>query len=174
MRIVRCAALAAALASPAWAQTTTAPRPADVATIDGIIAALYESISGPAGADRQWDRFRSLMAPGARLIPTGVRPDSTSIMRVWSAEEYITRNDSALKAGGFFENEISRKTDRYGNIVQLFSTYESRRNANDPQPFARGINSIQLHFDGKRWWIVTIFWQGENRMHPIPAEYLRR
>jgi hypothetical protein len=168
-------AFAFTLAARTAAQPPTpAVQPGDVATIDGIITALYESISGPAGAARQWDRFRSLMAPGARLVPTGVRPDSTTVRRVWSAEEYITLNDSALKARGFFEKEIARKTDRYGNIVQMFSTYESRRNADDPQPFARGINSIQLHFDGKRWWVVTIFWEGESRLHPIPAEYLPR
>lgn len=168
-------AMVLALATPLAAQSPSpAPRPADVATIDGIITALYASISGGAGVERQWDRFRSLMAPGARLIPTGMRRDSTSVMRVQTPEEYITRNDSALKAGGFFETEIARKMDRYGNIVQLFSTYESRRTERDPAPFARGINSIQLHNDGKRWWIVSIFWEGESAMHPLPAEYLPR
>jgi hypothetical protein len=164
------------MATPAAAQTPAAapapaPRPADVASIDGIISALYQSISGAAGVDRQWDRFRSLMAPGARLIPTGTRRDSTSTMRVLTPEEYITQNDAGLKRG-FFEVEIARKTDRFGNIVQLFSTYESRRAESDAQPFSRGINSIQLHFDGKRWWILSIFWEGESAIHPLPAEYL--
>ena len=159
------------LATPVAAQTTPpAPLPADVESIDGIINALYASISGGAGVDRQWDRFRSLMAPGARLIPTGVRRDSTTTFRVMTPEEYITANDAGLKRG-FFEKEIARKVDRYGNIVQLFSTYESRR-VETETPFARGINSIQLHFDSKRWWIVSIFWEGESPMHPLPAQYL--
>jgi hypothetical protein len=92
-------------------------------------------------------------------------------MSVNTPDEYITRNDAGLKRG-FFEKEIARKTDRFGNIVQIFSTYESRRAAEDAQPFARGINSIQLRNDGKRWWIVTVFWEGESTVHPIPAEYL--
>jgi hypothetical protein len=173
MRPVFRAALILALAQPAFAQATPAPapRPADVESIDGIISALYQSISGAAGVDRQWDRFRSLMAPGARLIPTGRRPDSTWTMRTMSPEEYITANDAGLKRG-FFEKEIARKMDRFGNIVQLFSTYESRRADTDAQPFARGINSIQLHFDGKRWWIVSIFWEAESALHQLPAEYL--
>jgi hypothetical protein len=62
--------------------------------------------------------------------------------------------------------------DRFGNIVQLFSTYESRRAESDAQPFARGINSIQLHFDGKRWWILSIFCEAESATHPLPAQYL--
>lgn len=168
-------ALVLALATPMAAQTTPpappAPRPADVESIDGIISALYQSISGAAGVERQWDRFRSLMSPGARLIPTGRRPDSTWTMRTLTPEEYLTQNDAALKRG-FFEKEIARKVDRFGNIVQLFSTYESRRAETDPQPFARGINSIQLHFDGKRWWIVSIFWEAESPVHPLPAQYL--
>jgi hypothetical protein len=173
MRSIFRAALVLALAQPALAQTAPAPapRPADVESIDGIISALYQSISGAAGVERQWDRFRSLMAPGARLIPTGRRPDSTWAMNVMTPEDYITRNDAGLKRG-FFEVEIARKMDRFGNIVQIFSTYESRRAASDPQPFARGINSIQLHFDGKRWWIVSIFWEGESAVHPLPPEYL--
>lgn len=165
-------ALAAApLAAQSTPPATPAPKAEDVASIDGIISALYASISGAAGVDRQWDRFRSLMAPGARLIPTGRRPDSTWVMRVLSPEEYITQNDAGLKRG-FFEKEIARKMDRYGNVVQVFSTYESRRAESDATPFARGINSIQLHFDGKRWSVVTIFWEGESPAHPLPAEYL--
>jgi len=171
MRAVSRAVLVLALAQPAVAQTLPAPaRPADVESIDGIISALYQCISGGAGVDRQWDRFRSLMAPGARLIPTNRRPDSSWALRTMTPEEYLTANDAGLKRG-FFEKEIARKMDRFGNIVQLFSTYESRRVESDP-PFARGINSIQLHFDGKRWWIVSIFWEAESPLHPLPPEYL--
>jgi hypothetical protein len=168
------AALLFALARPAFAQSgPPAAIPADVESIDAIISALYASISGPAGAERQWDRFRSLMSPGARLIPSGVKRDSTTTIRVMTAEEYISANDAGLRRG-FFEKEIARKMDRYGNIAQLFSTYESRRAETDAQPFARGINSIQLHFDGKRWRILTIFWEGESPLHPLPDEYLPR
>lgn len=77
-----------------------------------------------------------------------------------------------LEKDGFFEKEISRKTDQYGSVVQIFSTYESRRTIKDEKPFMRGINSIQLWFDGKRWWILTIFWQGETPDNPIPDKYL--
>lgn len=171
MRRLVATALTLLLAAPISAQTPAPPpQVADVESIDGIVNALYQSISGPAGADRQWERFRSLMAPGARLIPTGRRPDSTWLLRVLSPDEYIGANDAGLKRG-FFEKEIARKVDRFGNIVQLFSTYESRRTESEA-PIARGINSIQLHFDGKRWWIVSIFWEAESPVHPLPPEYL--
>jgi hypothetical protein len=88
-------------------------------------------------------------------------------------EQYITQVGPRLESGGFFEREIARRVERYGGVVHVFSTYESRRALSDPVPFARGINSIQLWFDGRRWWIVTIYWEGERPGNPIPPAYLR-
>lgn len=153
--------------------TTPAADPKDVATMDSIVASVYDVISGPAGQKRNWDRFRSLFAPGARLIPTGRRQTGEVGSRVLTPEEYITRSSPLLEQNGFFEREVSRRMERFGNIAHIFSTYESRHKADDEKPFARGINSIQLMNDGKRWWIVTIFWQAEDDKNPLPAEYLR-
>jgi hypothetical protein len=146
--------------------------PKDVGTADAIISTLYNTISGPAGELRNWDRFRTLFLPEARLVATGKRPDGMMGKRNMSVEDYIKLSGPFLEKEGFFENEISRKTDRYGSVVQLFSTYESRKTLKDEKPFMRGINSIQLWFDGKRWWILTVFWQGESEDNPIPADYL--
>lgn len=162
-------------ATPSAASTpraTPAARPADVASIDAILGALYDVISGPAGQKRDWDRMRSLFAPGGRLIPTGRRPDGTFNMRMWDVEQYITTAGAQLETNGFFEREIARRTERYGNVVHAFSTYESRRALADATPFARGINSIQLWNDGQRWWVVTVFWEGERPDNQIPAQYL--
>lgn len=145
--------------------------PADVASIDAIVAALYDVISGPAGEKRDWDRFRSLFLPGARLIPTGLSPEGAGRHRLLSPDDYA-RNATGLERDGFFEREIGRRLDRFGNIAHVFSAYDSRRTAEDAEPFARGINSIQLWNDGTRWYVVTIFWQAESDATPIPAEYL--
>jgi hypothetical protein len=147
--------------------------PKDVATMDAIVAALYDVISGPAGQKRNWDRFRSLFAPGARLIPTGRRPTGEVVSRVRTPEEYITGSSPLLEQNGFFERQVSLRVERFGNIAHIFSTYESRHKVEDEKPFARGINSIQLMNDGKRWWIVTVFWLAEDDKNPLPAEYLR-
>jgi hypothetical protein len=141
--------------------------------MEAIVAAVYDVISGPAGQKRNWDRFRSLFIPGARLIPTGRRPTGEVGSRVVTPEDYIERSNPLLEKNGFFEREISRRVEKFGNIAHVFSTYESRHTAQDEKPFARGINSIQLMNDGKRWWIVTIFWQGEDDKNPLPAEYLK-
>jgi hypothetical protein len=157
----------------ATAVATPPANPADVESVDAIMRALYDVISGPAGQRRNWDRMRSLFVPGARLIPTGRRPDGTRSIQIWSVDQYISTVGPRLEENGFFERELARRTERYGNVVQAFSTYDSKRTASDPQPFARGINSIQLWNDGKRWWVVTIFWEGERPDNPIPARYMQ-
>ena len=155
--------------------TSSVPaREADVASVDAIIAALYDVISGPAGQKRDWDRFRSLFAPGARLIPTGRRQDGAHGMRVITPDEYATNIGPQLENGGFFEREIGRRTERFGAVAHVFSAYDSKRTAADTVPFARGINSIQLFNDGRRWWVVSIFWDSERRDNPIPADILGR
>ena len=160
----------------AWAQTapgTPAAQPADVATPDAIIDAVYASISGLAGQLRDWARFRSLLIPGARLIPSARRTPGTTTPVVWSAEEYIAAAGAGLERQGFFEREIHRTTEAFGAVLHAFSTYDSKRTP-DGEPFARGINSFQLYSDGTRWWIVTIFWDAETSDQPIPAKYLSR
>jgi len=166
----------APMATPTTTPSVTAPAPftaspAEAASIDSIIAALYDVISGPAGK-RDWDRFRSLFIPGARLIATGVRPTGEVGSRVMTAEDYAQRNGPFFEKSGFFEREAARRTEAFGNIAHIFSTYESRHAKDDAKPFQRGINSIQLLNDGKRWWIVTVFWQGEDEKHPLPEKYL--
>lgn len=153
--------------------TTPAANPADVGSIDAIIAAVYDVISGPAGKKRDWDRMRSLFMPGARLIPTGPRPTGGYGSRALTVEDYVTRGGPMLEKEGFFERESARRTETFGQIAHVFSTYESRHAAEDAKPFQRGINSIQLMNDGKRWWIVTIFWQGEDEKNPLPEKYLK-
>lgn len=145
---------------------------ADVETVDALIAAVYDAISGPAGQARNWDRFRSLFLPGARLIPTAKAPDGSVRSRVLTVDEYVQLAGPQLERQGFFEREIGRIAERYGSIVHLMSAYDSRRGAEDPTPFARGVNSFQLVHDGSRWWIVTIFWQGETPDNPIPGRFL--
>ena len=181
---MRCLGLLLALlvAAPALAQPAPAPEdtaaPADVASIGAIIEAVYEVISGPATEARDWDRFRSLFHPDARLIPLGMGQDS--VWRpavVWSVEDYVTYGSNAFanapifQGKGFYEVEAARRVERYSHLAHAWSTYESRLDP-DEEPFARGINSFQLYHDGERWWVMSIFWQQESPTTPIPAPYL--
>lgn len=144
----------------------------DVESIDAIISSLYNVISGPAGEKRNWDRMRTLFIAEGKLMATGKRQDGSMGKRVMTVEDYIATSGPFLEKDGFFEREIGRKTEQFGSVVHVFSTYDSKRKLEEEKPFMRGINSIQLWNDGKRWWIVSVFWQAETQDNPIPAKYL--
>ena len=160
--------------------------PADVESIEAIIAAAYDSISGPPGKKRDWDRMRSLFISGARLIPTAVdagrndvdlapgrvRPNGGLAPQMLDIEGFIARAEQAFEKTGFYEKEVARRVEQFGQIAHVWSAYESRHDPSDPVPFMRGINSIQLFNDGRRWWILSIYWQHETPQHPIPEKYL--
>lgn len=143
----------------------------DVDTVEHIMSAIYDSISGPAGP-RNWDRFRSLFYADARLIPT--RRDNAGKVSAnsFTVEQYIKRAQSLFDKEGFFEAAVSNRVEVWDHIAHVWSTYESRH-AKGEKPFARGINSFQLLNDGSRWWVVTIYWEGEEPAHPIPEKYLK-
>jgi hypothetical protein len=147
-------------------------KPEDVKSPEAIVSAVYSVISGGKGQSRDWDRMRSLFIPDARLIPASAGKDGHVDAIMLSVDGYIARNGGRLISAGFFEHSIHDETEQFGNIVQVWSTYESRHNADDPAPFARGINSFQLLKDGDRYWVVNIFWDSETPTKPIPAKYL--
>ena len=154
---------------------TTKPNRADVESIDAIIAATYDVISGPAGKPRDWERERSLFYPGARLMPTASvagRNDVELAPQILDVEGYIARVEPLFEKSGFYETEIARCAESFGSIAHVWSTYESRHDPSDPEPFMRGINSIQLFNDGKRWWVLSILWQHESTQQPLPKQYL--
>ena len=149
--------------------------PADVESIDAIIRATYDVISGPAGKKRDWERERSLFYPGARLIPTATVPGRNDVdlaPLILDVEGYIARVEPLFAKEGFYEMEVARRVEQFGHIAQVWSTYESRHDLKDPEPFMRGINSIQLFNDGTRWWILSIYWQHESSRDPLPEKYL--
>ncbi|WP_374515500.1 hypothetical protein [Brevundimonas sp.] len=179
---MRLSALAAAVllagAAPAAAQQPSPPppvdvaAPADVASPEAVVAALYDVISGDAGQARDWDRFRSLFHPTARLMPSGADREGRGVVRSVTPDAYIARSEAFLLREGFHEREIARRSERFGRILHVWSTYETLHSLSDPAPFARGINSIQLFHDGARWWILSVYWQAETPEAPIPSDYL--
>ncbi|MHC5023744.1 MAG: hypothetical protein ACYTGG_07515 [Planctomycetota bacterium] len=146
--------------------------PADVESVDAIIGAYYASISGPAGQPREWDRFRSLFLPDARFLTLRGEGAQAGVFTI-SAAEYVVMNQQYFERGGYFESELNRRANEYSRIAQVFSTYASRRRADDPAPYSRGINSFQLVKLGSRWWIASMTWDHERpAVNPLPAEYL--
>lgn len=143
-----------------------------VQTLDSTLETLYGVISGEKGEARNWELFNYLFKPDAKLIPSGKNKEGVYGLRYLTPQGYIDASGKWLVENGFFEKEIHRSVQTFGNITQVFSTYESFRSEKDEAPFMRGINSIQLLNDGKRWWVVNIYWAQETETNPIPIEYL--
>lgn len=141
-------------------------------TLDSTLESLYAVISGEKGEARDWELMRYLFHPDAKLIPSGKNKEGNIGARYMTVDDYISQNGNWLVENGFFEKEIHRTTNTFGNITQVFSTYESFHSEADDEPFMRGINSIQLLNDGKRWWIINIYWTQESPDNPIPKAYL--
>lgn len=144
----------------------------DVSSIDNLIKTLYVVISGEKGEARDWERFKNLFAADARLIPSAKNKEGKVGYRIMTPADYVASAGKRLEEVGFHEIEISRKTEEYGSLVHVWSTYESYHSKSDKTPFARGINSIQLMNDGNRWWILQIYWLGESEENPLPRKYL--
>lgn len=142
----------------------------DVSSIDNIVKAVYEAITFSESEKPDMDRLRDLFIPQAIFIH--VTPDQVIEMDLAS---FILTFSERVRTGAlksFYEAEISRKTHLYGSIAQVWSTYKKGIDTEDPVSFGRGINSIQLFNDGKRWWITSILWQDETSDNPIPEKYL--
>jgi hypothetical protein len=144
----------------------------NVLTIDSTINSLYAVISGEKKEKRDWALFKFLFYPDAKLIASGKNDEGKPQVKYMKPEEYIKSSGKWLVENGFFENEIYRNVDAFGTMAHVFSTYESFQSKKDETPFMRGINSIQLFNDGKRWWIVNVYWSQESKRNLIPEEYL--
>lgn len=181
--LIAAATISAIAATPAHAQPRVAPppqrmidatdsptpaAPGDVESIDALLSAVYDIVSGPAGERRDWGRLRSLFTAGARHMQLTERA-----LWVGGVEDYIAVSGAYVEERGYFEREVGRAVEQYGDLAQVFSTYEGRVTANGPVAL-RGINSFQLVRNDGRWWIASLVRHAETRQTPIPARYLNR
>jgi hypothetical protein len=154
-------------------EQAAAAHPGDAKSLDSMLAAIYEVISGPPGA-RDWSRFRALFAKDARLIAVHLpKEGGKPVLQTMTPADYEERAGQYFLTHGFFEHELSRKTDAFGQMTHVYSTYESRE-SRDGKPIDRGINSMEFFFDGERWWCVEIYWDSERPGNPIPDKYLAK
>jgi hypothetical protein len=163
----------------AWPQTKTpahvevtkvAARPEDVGSIDAIIKATYETISGGVGVPRQWGRDQSLFDPNARLLAPHTDP-KTGAVRVFNVNHqgFVDAADPSMVSEGFVEHEIGRSAKQYGNVATVLSSYEGKLSSTGKLE-ARGVNIFTLYNDGSRWWILSIIWDEERTGNPLPAD----
>jgi hypothetical protein len=162
---------AAPAATPESWSVSIAPLAEDVSSIDGMVRAWYDIVSGPAGEARNWARDSTLYSPGVRFVIVGEGADSVEHATVTDHGTFARQSAPGFERQGFYEQEIHRVTQRIGNVAYLLSTYQWRRTPDGPVG-GRGVNSISLFFDGARWWITQAMWSDETPANPIPPELL--
>lgn len=147
-----------------------APRAEDVGSVEGMMRAFYEVVNVGPQEPRQWGRDRSLYSPWIHFVAIGKSPSGRADVEVWTHQQLVDETEPLI-AKGFRERELHRVTRRYGNVVHVDSTYETVIGPGDPKP-SRGMNSVELYYDGARWWISSVMWQSEDEGHPLPQELL--
>jgi hypothetical protein len=178
--------IATMLSAPAQttpAQTKTNPhvnipiiaaKPEDVGTIEGIVNASYETISGGIGVPRQWGRDRTLYDPDVRFVAIEPDPKSGGIVPLSSSQQdFADHTDAFLVKEGFIERELGHDIHRFGNVATVLSSYEGKVSSTG-KVVTRGVNIFQLYYDGKRWWILSMVWDRERPDNPIPPELLAK
>lgn len=152
-------------------QTVQAQQP-DFSSVDVLVKQLYDSIESGPQHNPDWSVFKQLFIPEARL--GRIRDEGYELV----TPAGFAANYDTLRARGviqrFKEHEIGRTTERFGNVMHVFSTYESDYATNEGPQKARGINSIQLIRQDGRWWVATIIWDVETPDRPIPSQYLNQ
>ena len=161
---------------PDW---PAAKSPGDVDTVDHLVASLYDVVSGPAG-QRDWDRFRALFVPDGRLVwivPESAATKDASARKsdavFLTPDMFMQRNDPDFKTNGFFERSIVKRVEEFGNLVEVWSTKESRDAKDDAQPSSRGIDSFQIVRAHGRFWIASLILDDERPGVTLPAKYLK-
>jgi hypothetical protein len=138
--------------------------------LDALIAEFYAAISGPAGS-RDWSREHAIYHPAARLMRTGVDGSGRPWIRVMSVADYIADTAEFFATTDFYEIEVARRVDRFGNVAHVRSVYEARHHPEAAELLKRGVNSIQLYHDGHRWWVVSVLWDNERPGLEVPADW---
>ena len=145
-------------------------KPGDVSTIEAIVQADYEAISGGVGVARDWGRELSLYDPHGRSFSVS-KNSKTGALEVWSPtmQEYADEANDLYVQTGFVERETSHRIHRFGNVATVFSAYEGKYTSTGAL-CTRGVNVYQVYFDGKRWWISSVSWDSEHEIGEIPPE----
>jgi hypothetical protein len=145
----------------------------NVSTLNGIMKAYYDVVTVKKGGKVSYERDSLIHWPNVSVGSAGISKNGKPAFHYMSLKEYHSRSDAYLEKDGFYEKEISRKVEKFGSIYHVWSTYESRNEAGGPI-IERGINSVELYFDGTRFWILGWFFDGERKDNPIPKKYLTK
>lgn len=134
-----------------------------------LVRALYEVVTGAAGAKKDWARMANLFAPGA-IVTTTTHRGGAFLADPQTPAQFAALNERLLGQRNFYEREVTQRIESFGHIAHAWSTYETRDQPDGPVR-VRGVNAFQLLNDGQRWCILSLTWDAETAAHPLPAAF---
>lgn len=144
--------------------------PSDLVQIDALIKTLYEVISFDEGGEPDWERMRTIFSPHARI--TRVTPEGTDYLDLSAFQELAKEVLDLGTYTRFFEIEVQRDERRFGALAHVLSAYETRQSRNATEPFARGVNSLQLIREQGGWKVLSLFWDEERTDNELRLQTL--
>ncbi len=136
-----------------------------VKTIEGTIGEIYKIISGERGENRNWEAFRQLFTPDAQFSVLSHDKTGNGKVKTFTLEEFVRVGMDAYEKDGFVEKPLKTVINQYNGIANVFQSYYAKELDFEEE----GVNSLQLIFDGKRWWITSVLWTSNGNGVELPA-----
>ncbi|WP_034923660.1 hypothetical protein [Gillisia sp. CAL575] len=156
------------ICSSVFGQTTELKYAEDVKSIDAIINAYYDVVSGSSNDPWEFERDKYIHSKDAVIT----RLDENGKAESHKLEaEYIPIGLSPKE--DFYEKELKRMTTQFGNIAQVWSAFEIRTEPNMASNI-KGLNSIQLHYENGRWWIDSWTCEMEFDKNMLVIDFLKK
>jgi len=129
--------------------------PSDLAAIERIMTALYESISGSDDSERDWDLSKSLFHPDARVSPNAFQDRVRGVM---TEDQFQADARPRIAPLAFFEWEVERDVRITGEVASIRSHYQAAETPNGTPIIKEGVNHLILIKEDGRWQIMAIAW----------------
>ncbi len=156
----------------AKSQTVSEKYAANVSSIDSIVSSIYQVISGKKGEDRDWELHKTIFHPEARIISNYVDENGEYQISFLTVDEYMEKYRTYFKNINLYEKDSNREIEIFNNMAHVFSTFESYKSPDDPDPVNIGTASIQLYNDGERWYVLNMYYKNETEKDKVPDKYL--
>jgi hypothetical protein len=150
------------------ASSSPLARPTDVASPEALLAALHDSVSGPPGPV-DWDRFRSLFLPSARLGSSVTDANGVTRITTSTVEELISSGAAERERVPWYEEILVKHLERFDHIAVAFYSHDDRSSLQGP-PIQQSVNVCVMLYDGSRWWIQSASWEAVPKFRSLPPE----
>lgn len=140
-----------------------------VKSIDGIVKEVLRLVSGEKGKTRNWEALRNLFLPTATFTVLNNSDSIPQPVETVSLDDFIKLMHDEYYEQGYLEYEIGKTIDEYNGIANVFQSFYGKDSENREE---RGINSYQLVYFKKRWWVANLLWTGDTNGVKIPDKYL--